>query len=121
MRTIPIHPKGLADMRIERVGQKYQPSNGTEGMIFIDAWCSECQRDKALREGIDISECDDDELCEIVAKTMTYDINDKEYPSEWQFGSDGQPRCTAFIEAGQPIPEPRCTKTLDMFSAPEED
>jgi len=115
MRTIPIHPKGLADMRIERAGQKYQPSNGTEGEIFRDAWCCQCQRDKSMREGADFDECDDDECCDIIANTMAYDVDDPEYPEEWQFGIDGQPRCTAFVEAGQPIPEPRCTKTLDLF------
>lgn len=115
MRTIPIYPKELAEMRIERAGQKYQPSNGTEGFIFMEAWCAECQRDKAMREGADFDECDDDERCDIIGDTMAYDVDDPEYPSEWQFGTDGQPRCTAFVEAGQPIPEPRCTKTLDLF------
>lgn len=27
----------------------YQPSNGTAGMCFDDAWCSNCQRDLAYR------------------------------------------------------------------------
>ena len=114
MQTIPIHPVELAEMRV--VGKKYQPSNGTEGEMFMDAWCSECQRDKPMREGVDYDECDADECCDILANTMAYDVDDPEYPSEWQFGEDGQPRCTAFVEAGTAIPAPRCKHTIDLFT-----
>lgn len=48
-------------------GERYEPSNGTEGASFLDAWCSNCARDKAMREGVDIDECDDNEKCEIIA------------------------------------------------------
>jgi hypothetical protein len=116
-RIVAIHPAGLAAMNIERAGQKYQPSNGTEGDIFMSAWCCECQRDRSMREGDPIEECDDNQRCDIIANTMFYDVSDPAYPSEWQYGQDGQPRCTAFVEAGEPIPH-RCEHTPDLFAHP---
>lgn len=113
--TRPIYPETLAAMLVKRAGEKYRPSNGTEGECFFAAWCCHCQRDKAMREGLDVNECDDSERCEIIANTFAYEIEDPEYPIEWQYGKDGQPCCTAFIEAGQPIPEPRCTQTMELF------
>jgi len=37
---------------------------------------------------------------------MFYDTKDEEYPEEWQYGTDGQPICTAFRESIQPVNEP---------------
>jgi hypothetical protein len=118
MKIHKIHPADLAAMNVERAGQKYQPSNGTEGECFISVWCGECARDKSLREGAPFEECDDNERCDIVTKTMVYDVKDSEYPHEWQYGPDGQPRCTAFVEAGTPIPPPKDDRTMDMFGDP---
>ena len=58
---------------------------------------------------------DDGQRCEINGLTMIYQVGEAEYPTEWQHGKDGQPCCTAFIPAGDPIPTPRCTKTLELF------
>jgi hypothetical protein len=114
--TSAIYPKTLADMLIYRAGEKYRPSNGTEGDCFFAAWCCKCQRDKAMREGSNIDECDDNERCDIIANTMAYDLEDPEYPVEWQYGKDGQPCCTAFVTAGDAVPAPRCEHTMDLFS-----
>ena len=103
-----------ASMR-SRCGQKYRPSNGTEGEIFIENWCSQCARDRAMREGANIDECDDDEVCEIIARTFAHDVEDEQYPTEWQFDEHGQPCCKAFIPAGSVTPEPRCERTWEMF------
>jgi len=81
---------------------KYRPSSGTEGISFYDAWCSDCARDE-------------DESCEILAKTFRFDVEDDEYPQEWIYDDAGQPICTEFIPQGEAIPTPRCTKTIDMF------
>jgi hypothetical protein len=62
-------------------GQPYQPSNGMEGFMFIEAFCDRCLHDK----------CND---CEIVARTMAFDIADDEYPEEWIYSEDGWPICT---------------------------
>lgn len=93
----------------------YQPSSGTAGESFIASWCGNCARDKALREGVDIDECDDNERCEIVGRTMAYHVDEPEYPSEWIYDQDGHPCCTAFTPAGDPVPAPRCAHTDDLF------
>lgn len=113
--THGIHPPGLAAMNVKNAGEKYQPSNGTEGDCFFAAWCCKCARDKAMREGCDLDECDDNERCDIVTRTMCFKVEDPEYPTEWQYGKDGQPCCTAFVPAGEAIPPKRCEKTVDMF------
>lgn len=70
-------------------GQPFRPSNGTEGMIFTDAFCDRCIHEKFTHTGND-----KDKMCDILNATMAFGINDKEYPSEWQFDSDGWPTCT---------------------------
>lgn len=115
MTTIAIYPETLAAMLDHRAGEKYRPSNGTEGECFFAAWCCKCQRDKAMREGANIDDCDDTERCDIIANTFAYDVKDAGYPIEWQYDQHGQPCCTAFVEAGQAIPTPRCTKTQELF------
>lgn len=119
-KTVGIYPKDWADLCIERAGQKYQPSNGTEGECFHASWCCQCARDKAMSEGKPIEDCDDDEKCDILGRSF-YSLTDPEYPKEWQYGKDGQPCCTAFIEAGQPIPPPRDELTADMFAEASND
>lgn len=113
--TRPIYPASFAAMLTHRAGEKYRPSNGTEGELFMSSWCCHCQRDKAMRDGLPDDECDDSELCSIIADTLAYKVEDPEYPTAWQYAKDGQPCCTQFIEAGNPIPEPRCTHTRDLF------
>ena len=113
--TYGIHPDGLAELNKANAGQKYQPSNGTEGECFFAAWCSKCQRDKSMREGCDFDECDENECCNIIANTMAFSVDDPEYPVEWQYGEDGQPCCTAFVPAGETIPEQRCAHTMELF------
>ena len=68
-----------------------------------------------MREGCDIDECDDNEKCEITALTMIYSVDEPEYPKQWTYDENGNPCCTAFIPAGDNIPEVD-THTLDMFS-----
>lgn len=107
----PIYPASFAAMNVSRAGEKYRPSNFTEGLLFMDAFCRRCQRG-----GLDFDECDDDnERCDLIGLTMRHPIEAPEYPTEWQYGKDGQPYCTAFVPAGQPIPEPRCTLTEELF------
>lgn len=79
----------------------FRPSNGTEGHGFIGEWCCNCERDR-------------DGDCKIVAATFAYDVDDPEYPKEWVEDERG-PRCTAFVQFGDPLPTPRCRETLDLF------
>lgn len=71
----------LAEKFKARAGTKYRPSNGTEGKMFFNEFCDRCKK---------ISDC------EIIGKTMAFDMDDPEYPTEWQYGEDGQPVCMAF-------------------------
>ena len=51
-------------------GEQYTPSNSDEGYAFLGDWCANCQRDKAMREGCDFDECDDNEKCDIIAASF---------------------------------------------------
>lgn len=116
MRTIPILPEQWAALNQVVAGSKYRPSNGAEGEIFMSAWCCECARDLAMSEGMPLEECDDNQKCEILGRSFLK-LDDPDYPTEWQYGPDGQPRCTAFVEKGQPIPPSRDERTMDLFAA----
>jgi hypothetical protein len=118
MTTIAIYPASYAEMLREHAGQKYRPSNGAEGEIFLDAWCSCCAHDLAMSQGMPIEECDDNQKCDILGRSFL-SIDDPAYPTEWRYGKDGQPCCTAFVPAGQPIPV-KDEHTLDMFAASTE-
>jgi hypothetical protein len=95
-----------------RLHKPYRPSNGTEGECFISSWCGTCERSGGPGKPDDVGE----ELtgCSITGRTMLYDIEDADYPAEWIL-VDGNPRCTAWIPLGDPIPAPRCQDTIDMF------
>lgn len=95
-------------------GKPYRPSNGSEGDGFYDNWCRQCQRDKAMREGAPIEECDDNELCKIITLTVAHDLHEAEYPKEWIYDADGQPCCTAFVPVDSPIPRPKCEHTQEL-------
>ena len=92
-------------------GQQYAPHSGSELQTFTSEWCAHCSKDKAMREGAALEDCDDNELCSIIA----YRLIERQDP-EWIYGEDGQPKCTAFHEFGMPAPY-RCADTSDMFAA----
>ena len=71
---------------------KYRPANGTEGLIFMGGFCDRCEKDEAYRN-------DTGDSCPIVAATVSYEVDDDEYPSEWTFDDKGNPVCTAFEAA----------------------
>jgi hypothetical protein len=97
-----IYPDSFAERMKSRAGQKFRPSNGTEGEIFREYFCNRCEHDR-------------NEDCDILLRTMCFNTEAPEYPIEWQFGTDGQPTCTAFLPEGEPRPTPRCEHTVDMF------
>ena len=82
----------------------YRPSNGTEGMMFQEAWCNRCERDRGFRE-----KSRDFEGCSILADAMVYMSDDSQYPKEWVYDpeamkrdgyltiGEGGARCTAFV------------------------
>lgn len=64
----------------------YQPSNGTEGAIFMGEFCDRClNQPEDLNEG-----------CEILGRTFFLNTKDKNYPREWRYTDEGEPTCTAF-------------------------
>lgn len=92
-------------------GVQWKPSNGTVGQSFLCDWCGTCARDKSMREGEPLDECDDNEVCPIIAASFRGEA------VEWRdLGEAGQV-CLAYVEAGKPIPEPRCELTADLFDA----
>lgn len=64
----------------------YEPSNGTEAMIFMESFCDRCLKQPK----------DPNEGCPILGNTLFYSIDDPKYSKEWQYNKDGQPVCTAF-------------------------
>ena len=89
------------------MSNQYTPTYGTDLFMFIETWCRRCQRDKAMREGADFDECDDNELCEIIAASFRGPVK------EW-IEDDSGPRCMAFVDAGQSVPFVD-TKTMELF------
>ena len=78
----------------------YRPSNGTEGEIFMSAWCAKCVRDRPQRGGNPF------DGCEIITLTMAFDIDHPSYPEAWVQDDEGTPsclECTAEDEADQPL------------------
>lgn len=70
----------------------YSPSNGTEGIGFLECWCWECERERLFRK------TDEPEhACEICTLSMVYSIKDKEYPPEWVYNECGEPVCMSFM------------------------
>jgi hypothetical protein len=114
-RSVHFYPPDLAEDMKEDAGQKYRPSCGTEGEMFFENWCRQCARDKAMNSGAELDECDDKEVCDRIARSFAHNVDDPAYPAEWQIDKNGQPCCTAFVPVGEPIPEPRCERTIDMF------
>ena len=110
-----IFPISLAESLKGKAGEKYRPANGYEGEIFFSFWCRHCERDKSMHEDCDITECDEDQLCEIIADTMIFDVDDDGYPHQWTYGLDGQPCCTAYIPVGNTTTVFRDPLTIDMF------
>ncbi|MBS0367598.1 MAG: hypothetical protein JSS57_00190 [Proteobacteria bacterium] len=96
-----IYPAELAEMMKAHAGEKYRPSNGTEGEIFIGSWCGLCAVD--MRS------------CKIVEATFNYEEDAAEYPAEWKIGVNGQPLCAAYRNALDEPVKPRCPATVDMF------
>lgn len=90
-------------------GAQWIPSNGTDGYSFLDTHCSQCAKDKAMCEGFPIEECDDNEVCKIIAASFVGKA------IEWRELETGEIKCMAFVPTGESIPAPRCTHTAELF------
>lgn len=94
-------------------GEQWTPSNGAVGYSFLSSMCSNCARDKSMCEGEPIEECDDNEVCPIIAASFRSEA------VEWRRMPDGEITCLSFVPAGEPIPAQRCPNTGDLFNAGE--
>ena len=81
-----IYPKDYADSLKGNEGKPYQPSNGTEGMIFEERYCQNCKRYEPP-------------CMDIWGNALFLDIDHEKYPKELTYTADGQPTCTAFEQA----------------------
>lgn len=70
-------------------GEPYRPSNGTEGWIFENKFCSRCIHQHPNPDA--------GKNCEIAMRAFCFDLGEKEYPREWQYDAMGDPTCTAFV------------------------
>lgn len=68
----------------------YRPSNGSEGEWFTDKFCMNCINCDPNPSG--------PKQCEILFRSLFYDIGDEKYPTEWIYGEDGKPTCTAHVK-----------------------
>jgi hypothetical protein len=68
----------------DSAGEPYQPSNGSEGEMFMESFCYRCKKDS------------EQSPCEIIGLTMACRDCDPEYPKEWKYDPEGKPTCTAF-------------------------
>ncbi len=66
-------------------GEKYRPSNGSEGDSFMAMFCERCSKDS------------EENPCDILGRSMCFSEEDPEYPTEWTYSEDG-PVCTAFVD-----------------------
>lgn len=100
----------------------YRPSNGTEGECFYGAWCANCTKDTERHP------------CRIVGATQFLDMDDHNYPWQWQYttpeeaseiypGIGKAPICRAFNPVqtvktrSTSVIHRMDTKTIDMFPA----
>lgn len=68
--------------------KKYRPSNGTEGMAFTDTYCMQCINCNPDPDG--------KKQCDILFRSMAYDVSKDEYPLEWTYDKEGRPICTSW-------------------------
>lgn len=72
-------------MKTGKPGEKYRPSNGTEGECFMEHHCYHCIHDNGK-----------DKICDILTRSMCCDKTDKEYPEEWTYEESGRATCTSW-------------------------
>lgn len=75
------------------MGDKYRPSNGSEGEFFKDKFCRRCQWFKWHNFGGMKYQ-----TCPIELATTKYEEDSDKYPNQWTYDEDGKPICTEFRE-----------------------
>jgi len=75
-----------------KAGEKFRPSNGTEGCFFEDKFCSQCRNEKFMH-----TQDTNDKQCDILNDALTFDLDEEKYPKEWTYDEAGDPTCTAYV------------------------
>ena len=85
-------------MHDNRLGVLWEPSNGSDGEVFINANCVHCARDAAMNGSKDEADCSDADYCPILSRSF------REPVEEWREMPDGRLTCTAFVAIGETVP-----------------
>ena len=113
-------PKILYQFK-EYAGKPFMPSNGTEGMIFYEAFCDNCIFNHPDPDNE--KQCDDVLMISMIG----------EQPKEWIFNSEGYPTCTkwkkwdygdgygGWNEPPEPPYEPQDPNQLTIFTVDDID
>jgi hypothetical protein len=73
--------------------KSYRPSNGTEGMIFEDKFCSQCIHEKWMH-----TQKSGDKQCDIYNDVQLFEFRNVGYPKEWIYDNEDKPTCTSFVK-----------------------
>ena len=82
----------------------YFPSNGTDGMVFMEMHCQFCTKDSQLRGG--------KTYCSILSGSMIKGSPVK----QWIYDESGHPTCTSFVRVGSvKRQQKKSEKTMQLF------
>ena len=107
-------------------GQLFRPSNGTEGMIWMEEFCYCCIHEKWSH-----TQDNNDQKCDIMSRSILYEKKEEGYPTEWVFDPEGWPVCTDWKKwdwgsndgpdgLNEPPYEPQDPNQLMLFSLADE-
>lgn len=71
-------------------GVQWIPSTLDSGMSFIERNCASCGRDRSAHEGVNYDECEDHELCPIIAASFIGEA------IQWRRLENGELICTEY-------------------------
>jgi hypothetical protein len=70
----------------------YEPSNGTEGEIFMEKFCYQCKNELFIH-----TNNESHHKCDILNRALTYTRYEPDYPKEWVI-ENSEPTCKAHIK-----------------------
>jgi hypothetical protein len=74
----------------ELPGTQWIPSNGADGMSFVEHFCFQCAKDQAANGSKDYDDCEDSDLCPILAASF------RDEAVQWREMDNGGLICTEF-------------------------
>ena len=89
---------------MENKPRKYRPSNGSEGVSFCEDFCDQCKFCGWTLDGEP-----KEPNCDILIRSLTFGIDEPEYPEELTYTDGKGPNCSKFQKwdwtKGDPEPE----------------